>query len=283
MNKEKRLANLSFAFFAAISLICMVLPAGVLARVAKAVSYYLFTPFVYESHNAAGKVENLPRTAALLLQIEDENRQLRRENREAKIVRAQIESLLEENRRLGDMVGLSPEKQWKGVWGRVIERDRSRWMSSLTVDRGYVDGVSKQAPVLAVSTDGVTAALAGTVVDVERNSSRVMLISDEMSAVTAYIESKGLDCLVEGRGRQTVRLSYIPLDANVDVGARVFTSPTSAVFPPGILIGRIIRAYQREGTSVFLSAEVEPYVNIGGLKELFIVTGLQKGRTGGQK
>lgn len=283
MNKEKRLANLSFAFFAAISLMCLILPAGVLARVAKAVSYYLFTPFVYESHNAAVKVENLPRTAALLLQIEDENRQLRSENRDAKIMRAQIESLLEENRRLGDMLSLRSEKPWKGVWGRVMERDRSRWMSSVTVDRGYMDGITKQAPVLAISTDGVTAALAGTVVEVERNSSRVMLISDEMSSVTAYIENRGLDCLIEGQGRQAIKLSYIPLDANMEVGARVFTSPASAVFPPGILIGRITRSYQREGTSVFLSAEVEPYVRIGGVKELFIVTGLKAARSGGSR
>jgi cell shape-determining protein MreC len=77
-------------------------------------------------------------------------------------------------------------------------------------------------------------------------------------------------------------MNYLPVDAELQVGDEVHTSPTSASFPPGLPVGRVSRILPRNAFLAFQSVEVECAVAAGKLKEVMVlvpVTGL--GSSGG--
>ena len=58
-------------------------------------------------------------------------------------------------------------------------------------------------------------------------------------------------------------------------GQRLLTSGAGSIYPPGILIGKIVEFKSRELDG---QAVIEPSVDIAGLSDVFVITGM-KGAT----
>ncbi|MFA5162628.1 MAG: rod shape-determining protein MreC [Elusimicrobiales bacterium] len=270
MHKEKQHATIAAAVFSALSLLFLLLPSSPVVNSAKAALAFSLLPFVSAGHSAAEITAGAPRNIAALINAEEENRALRLRQKDADITAAQLEAALETNRRLAAETGLSASEKWRGVWARVMERDPAHWNSSFLVDRGASSGVQPHDPVLGVQ-DG-RAGIVGKVVEVWRDSAKVLLATDEMFSAVCYVEGRNWDALAEGRGRAELRLNYLPSDANVEKGAKVFTSRSSVVFPQGILAGTIIGVHQAGSFQTFTSADLRLAVRPEAAKEVFIMS-----------
>ena len=126
--------------------------------------------------------------------------------------------------------------------------------------------------------------LVGKIVLVAEHTATVLLITDENCKVAASVEgSKSLDMQgivhVEVRGERTASnlqprmvLNFVSKSASLQPGQKIITSGAGQVYPPGVMIGRVLEFKPRELDG---EALLEPTVELATLSDVFIVTGMK--------
>jgi rod shape-determining protein MreC len=146
---------------------------------------------------------------------------------------------------LDNSIGVS---SYHPVAATVIGRDPILWYQTIQVDKGSVDGVEHNDPVIGYG------ALVGKVTTLDPNVSVVTLITDHSYAVAARVLDSGADTgvLVPAVGNPNqMLLQDLPPRAPVVVGQQVVTAgfkdgPLDSLYPPGIPIGTVSSASQNE-------------------------------------
>ena len=254
--------------FLLLSFLLMILPLeGVVASV-KAVLAYVFIPQVRLAHGTAKYAENVHQTIRELLDAHRENRALKQEIEMTKLLASQAESILDENGRLTEILHLNPAQRWTGVWAKVAYREPTQW-NTVIIDKGRRDGIRERSAV--ISMEAGKEGLAGVVVEVTENTSKVLLVRDEDFSAAVYLERGQEEGLLVGNGPRPVRIKYIPLLTRVEKGDKVFTAATSSIFPAGILVGEVSGVRENENFQTALTVHVEPLVHSASVKEVFVI------------
>jgi len=269
MQRETRIAHYVVGTLTALSLVLLSLPLSSPVRSFKACASYLFDPLAYEGERGYRKIAETPSRVGELLSADIRNRRLQEELRGTVWLKATVETLSLENERLRRALGLKAPAGRYPLWAHVMERDPLHWYRSVSVDAGADRGVSLNDSVLGRKGD-VPVAL-GRVVDVRPYTSTVLLLTDERSAAAAYLSSGTLEGLAQGEDGPHLRMNYLNSEARLVLGDTVYTSPTSATFPPDILIGRIAKVYPRDPFLTFQSVEVDPALDATSLQEVLIL------------
>ena len=173
----------------------------------------------------------------------EEYAKLRKENGGlwAKITNAK--ELLEENRRLTELLDFKRSIPYDTVAAVVVGRDPTNWNAMLIIDKGRKSGIKIGMPV--VNPAGVV----GKVSEVADNISKVILVSDPNFNVAAVTQDSRESGLLTGTLQGLCRLRYLPEDAGVKVGEKIVTSKLSSTFPDGILIGTVVNVSNRADTT----------------------------------
>ena len=269
MQRETRIANVVLGALAALSLLLLSLPLSTPVRSFKAGVGYLLDPLAYHGEAGYRRVADSPERIRRLLQADMENDQLRAELRRGEWVKTTVEALSLENERLRRALVLKAPSSRSPAWAHVMERDPIHWYRSLVVDAGSDRGVALGDPVLG-PRDGQLVAV-GRVVDVRPMTSTVLLLTDELSAAAAYLSSGTLEGLVQGQDGPRLRMNYLNAESALSAGDSVYTSPTSATFPPDVLIGRVAKVNPRDQFLTFQSVEIDPAADASSLQELMIL------------
>lgn len=197
-------------------------------------------------------------------QLREENARLRGEVERLRREVARLEEVSAEADRLRRLVGFRPPPPYATVAARVVTRDPSRWYTTLTVDRGTQDGVSRNDPV--VTADG----LVGRVVEVYPTAARVLLVTDPRSAVGVLVQSSRDAGVVEGNATGRLRLRYLSRTSPLREGDVLVTSGLGGVFPRGIRVGVVTRVVRQAG-ALFQEAEVQPATDLSRLEEVLVM------------
>jgi rod shape-determining protein MreC len=178
-----------------------------------------------------------------LLNARSENEELRAENEQLKQQFIQAESALQENvilRQLLDYKGLpSFPEEYQGVAAEVIAQPSGGFDQTIVVSAGSSEGIAPGAPV--VTADG----LVGTVTSVTDGASRVRLLTDESSAVSAIdLRTSAAGIVRHGQSGDSLVLDRVAKKENVNVGDEIITAgwrsgQLSSLYPKGIPIGRV--------------------------------------------
>jgi rod shape-determining protein MreC len=174
------------------------------------------------------------------------------------------EELMQENMRLEKLLSFKRNLIYSSVVANVVGREPSRWNSSMIIDKGQAQGVKPGMAV--VNSTGVV----GKVLEVGRNSSKVILLTDPQFSVAAVMQNSRESVLVSGSLQGFCRLRFIDSNAGIRLGDRVITSKMSSAFPEGLLIGEVIEI---KPTSEFPSVDclVQPYVSLSQLEEVLVI------------
>lgn len=150
----------------------------------------------------------------------------------------------------------------------VIDVDQSGQRRTITINKGTRDGVSVGMPV--VTQQG----LIGRILSVSANASRVLLITDPTSAVSARLQTNRVEGTVLGQLSGNLRLTFIPLDEEIVEGDLVITSGLGGNFPPDIVIGQVtsIRQFEFE---LYQEAQVRSFNNFDSLEFVLVVTSFE--------
>ena len=125
----------------------------------------------------------------------EENKRLKDELAAEQNLRSQLMELRKENHRLREMLGFKEQTAYTLLPAEVVARDPSQWFETITINKGYVDGVQKDMAV--VTSQG----LVGNVFFVSQNSSRVLMLTDSRRAVGALVQRSrepGFIGIIEG-------------------------------------------------------------------------------------
>ena len=203
-------------------------------------------------------------------EISQENEQLREENRKLIEQMVDYENYKHENESLKEQLGIQEENpQWETMTASVIGRDPSAQFYSFTIDKGTLDGVSYQDPVITadglvgiVSEVGPVFAKVTTILDVRLNVACQDVRTQDVATISGDIE-------MAQQGK--CKMSLIPRESGIAKGDIVQTAGTSGLYPQGIVVGRVSDVgFEPQGTMMY--AVVEPANDIKSIKDVVIIT-----------
>lgn len=208
-----------------------------------------------------------------LLGVNDYSEEYLALQEENRLLREQLVDYFEvkrENEQYASILGIKEEHEdFQFVGAAIIGRDASELYYGFTIDRGSLQGISVNDPV--ITSDGVV----GVVSEVYATTSRVRTIfSPEMgiSAVSQEFRESGVtssDIFTTEEGM--VRLNYLERDTKLQPGTIITTSGLSGVFPRGLVLGRVTEVKASE-YDVSYYALVKPYVDIPNITDVFVIT-----------
>ena len=199
-----------------------------------------------------------------------ENEELKRQIAEMKEDVRDAQTALDENARYREMLGLREKhRSFDLESARVLNRDRSNWTSSLTLNHGTDYGIAVGDCVITE-----TGLLVGVVSSVGTNYSIVNTLIDtgtEMGGIITRTNSAGVlegDLALMQEGK--LRLSYLPDEAQLVAGDEVLTSGNGDVYPAGLVVGQVESVFT-DASGLTRYAIVTPEVKLDQLVEVFII------------
>jgi len=204
-----------------------------------------------------------------LEELEKENSGLQVENRQLRAENKALRDVEHEVNRLRHALQYKERSIFKLVPAEVVARDSSTWWHTVTINRGNEDNIDTDMPV--VTDEG----LVGKTTTVSASVTVVLLVSDENCKVAATVEGTREQGIVSGE-RVTagltpmLNLNFLSKQANLQPGAKVYTSGVGGVFPTGLLIGTVKSFHVRELDG---QAKLAPAVDMSHLEDVFVVTG----------
>jgi rod shape-determining protein MreC len=167
-----------------------------------------------------------------------------------------------ENGRLRRMLALAQATPAQTIAASVVGYAPEGSRREISIDRGWRDGVRRDAVVL--DGDG----LVGHVIDASAHDAHVLLVIDPSSNVPAYLRDTRTWGIVTGTWRH-IRMKYIGQDVKVRPGDAVITGK-GEIYPEGIVIGTV-REVDRKDNALYQSAVIAPAVDFDGLTHVLVL------------
>ena len=228
------------------------------------------TPLQSVSASLSGSVTGFLDQFLHAQEISEENERLREENRQLLEQMVDYENYKNENESLKEQLQIQEDNpDWETMTASVIGRDPSDEFYSFTIDKGTLDGVAYQDPVITadglvgiVSEVGPVFAKVTTILDVRLNVACQDVRTQDVATVSGDISlAKNGQC----------RMSLIPRESGIAKGDIIQTAGTSGLYPQGIIIGRVSDVgYEPSGTMMY--AVVQPASEIETVKDVVIIT-----------
>ena len=179
-----------------------------------------------ESFISMGKLnEQLTmRNVYLERQVKHLSEMLERGNSDSTLLRSTQEQLL---------------SQYKLIPAKVVSNSINKQDNLITIDKGSLDGIRPDMGV--VSGNGIV----GVVYLVSPHYSMIIPVLNSHSNISVMIENRGYFGVLhwEGGDSKMAFVDDIPRHARFNGGDNIVTSGYSALFPPGILVGKVHRTY----------------------------------------
>ncbi len=262
---------------------CLIIFAGVIGIVTvRWRAAGIMQPAVTMFKDASCKLEQVMSAPfSRLAAVWDSYVDLRSVREENKILKVQVARLREEiagyreavieNRRLRQLLKIKKHLPDKSLLAHIVGCDLAQWKAVVTIDMGRKDGIMPDMPVL--STGGVI----GRVIETGMSFSRVMLINDYQSRIAAIVQRNRARGILAGQGRSGCSLEYIEKGVDVEPGDIIITSGMDAMFPKGLLLGKVISVKTTNQSKLFQEIRVKPFSDVNTVEEVLVLlsTGLQ--------
>jgi len=181
----------------------------------------------------------------------------------------QNKNIQEENQKLRDLLKLKAVSRYSLLAAQLLARDVNGWWQMARIDKGAVDGVKPDLPV--ISQEG----LIGQVVNVSQNSSDVLFLTSSKVKVAARLARSEIFGIVSGQGVSwdgdaNYRMDFIIKGVNVNRADEVVTSGLGGVYPEGLVIG-YVKSVQMDHSGLFQYAEIVPAADFRLIDMVFVV------------
>ncbi|MEQ1923037.1 MAG: rod shape-determining protein MreC [Pyrinomonadaceae bacterium] len=203
-----------------------------------------------------------------LRSAQTDNDVLKQRVQELEVELKQKEELAAENTRLKAFLQLKETSKYKVLTARIIGRDPSVWFDSSIVNRGSLDGVQLNMPVV---TDG---GLVGRVTAVGPLTCQVDLVTRNKSGLGAVIgqvgESNALGVVSGTSKGDLLEMRYVAGTVAVQVGQAVFTTGQDGIYPAGLKVGEIVSVVSGSATTPH-QILIQPAAKLNSMQEVGIL------------
>ena len=218
--------------------------------------------------NLTAYVSNYFVSISNLRSAASENDLLKQRVQELEVEIKQKSDLAAENERLRGILQIKEQSRYKVLTARIIGRDPSFWFDSSIINRGSLDGVVLNMPVV---TEG---GLVGRVTAVSPLTSQVDLITYNKSGVGGIVgeigTSNALGVINGTSKKDLLEMKYVPGSIEVQVGQPVFTTGQDGIFPPGLKIGEIVSVVTGSATTPH-QILIRPAAKLNSMQEVGVL------------
>lgn len=195
-------------------------------------------------------------------------------------LRAEVDRLTLENVRLREQAfaaqqaaalgSLQQSLPYESVPAPVIARDPSNVLATIVLGSGTDAGV--RVGHIVVSEQG----LVGRISEVGANYSKVVLITDPTSRLSALVEGSRATGIVQGQFGDSLAMDWLLQTEPVQVGDVVVTAGLGlgdelrSLYPKGLVIGRVVQL-QNAQTAAYRRAILAPAVDLRHLENVLVV------------
>jgi len=152
------------------------------------------------------------------------------------------------------------------LYARVVGIDASNYHKSVIINKGSLDGITKNMVILDKSGN-----LVGRIIGpISLKEARVQLITDNECGVSVFTEREKALGILKGDGKGDCKLDYIlSTDRDVFEGDSLITSGFDGIFPPGLAVGEIVSISPTE--ELFKEIKVRPHFEFRHLDQLAVI------------
>lgn len=264
-NKSSRSAKRRKVYIAVVCIFFLLLIfKGAINHGVELVSYVVF-PIQKKIYEIGDYIKRTKEAIVSYQEILEENQVLKNEQIKYDILLSYNEKILEENRRLQEILKIKEEKNLNLRVTKVNFRNPSNLYTRFYINLGKKDGVKKNMIVLSGET------LIGKVGRVYENYSIVDMITSENFNVSALTESQMLG-IVKGSDEEdgTLYFEANTFQNNIEIGEKIYTSGISEIYPKGLYIGKVSEIDEDNG-ELFRSIKVKNDIDILNMMEVLIL------------
>lgn len=197
--------------------------------------------------------------------ILDENARLREERLRLRTRLEKLDVAEAENRRLRNLLGSAEQVAERVLVAELISVDMDPFSRRIVLNRGARDGVLPGQTL--IGSNGVM----GQIIHVGPFSSNALLITDPSHALPVQVHRNGLRAVAFGTGPlNLLKLSYVPNNADVQIGDRIVTSGLGSRFLSGYPVGKVVEIRRDQGQP-FAEVYVEPSAMLERTREVLLV------------
>ncbi len=213
-------------------------------------------------------VSNYFQSIYSLRSAQSENDILKQRVQELEVQVQNDKSLTTENERLKSLLQLKTELPYKILSAQIIGRDTSAWFDSSVINRGSLDGVKLNMPVV---TNG---GLVGRIMAVSPLTAQVALITKDKSGSGAVVGELGTSNalgVITGTGKADVlEMGYVQGSIEVRIGESVYTNGQDGIYPAGLKLGEVIEVRAGSAT-VSQQILVQPGAKLSSMQEVAVL------------
>jgi rod shape-determining protein MreC len=210
-----------------------------------------------------------------LVGAKKENEKLKEENRDLRNRVIAQETAVSENQELRELLkyvdGPKFPDGYTGITTRVVGRPPSAYTQEVLIAAGTSEGIQPNDPV--VTADG----LVGLVTDATSNGSKITLLTDQSSAVSALVLRSGAAGIVRHgpSDSSALVLDRVAKDELVEEGDLVITAgwrsgKLESLYPRGIPIGTV-KSVGQQDVDLYKRIQVAPLVNFDSLADVIVL------------
>ena len=199
---------------------------------------------------------------------QSENDALKQRVQELEVEVQTNKNLTFENERLKSLLELKQETEYKFLSAKIIGRDTSAWFDTSIINRGSLDGVKLNMPIV---TNG---GLVGRVIQVSPLTAQIALITKDKSGLGAVVGALGtsnaLGVVSGGGTRETLEMGYVPGSIEVKVGESVYTTGQDGIYPAGLKLGEVTEVRADSATQpqrIF----IQPSAKLSSMQEVAVL------------
>lgn len=227
----------------------------------------ILSPFIRAGAVTETEVKRAVETHIDPVAMRLEMERLQQENGRLAIHAKKYLEVLEENNKFRSLLNYRQQTPLKLIPARVLRRSASNWWTTLIIDKGSLDGIGTDCPVITES------GLVGKTGKVALKTAEVILLTDEECRVSARIQGTQIKGILSGeRGdlevRSDLRLRFIDRMAKIEPGAKIYSTGDGGVFPAELYLGKVKSIEVRD---VAAEAVVEPPMDFSLIEDVFIV------------
>lgn len=204
-------------------------------------------------------------TFASRSRLQNENRDLRKENLLLQGRQQKLAALEAENMRLRDLLDSSFKIGDRVLIAELIAVDMDPYRQLILLNKGSSSGIYKGQPVLQAN------AVMGQVIHVNRFTSSVLMITDARHALPIQVNRNGLRTVAIGSGRiNELELPNLPNNADIEIGDLLVTSGLGGRFPSGYPVATVT-SIVREPGEPFARIKAQPSAHLDRAREALLV------------
>jgi rod shape-determining protein MreC len=255
------------------ALLCLTLSTRSLEGLPESLGLTIFGFFQRGFSAVGGFVSDSVASIAELQRLRDNYRELTAKLERYTNMERGIAELREENKRLKEQLGFSQEIPYQRIAARIVAKDPENLYSTITIDKGFAEGIRKNMPVIALQ-DGIEG-IVGRIVEVGRGTSKVVPLYDSKSFVAArFSGGSRTEGLVGGQGSPDdpllMRFVKKRVKDDIQFGDLVVTTGYESLYPAEISVGRVKKVRVLDYLTS-IDIELDPVLDFSRIEYVFVI------------